>query len=111
MAEAERVLAANAPAGEAEVGRVIFNLLIMYESFDRRAAPSKTLVVEQWRRSLTGWPLDVLEKAAQSWINGEKASFTPQPGDVVTACERIGGFRRSLARKASNFLQIQQAQP
>ena len=103
--QADRVILANTPATDAEVGKVIFSLLIMYESFDRRGEHSKAMVVDQWRKSLTGWPVDILEVAAQSWINGEKASFTPQPGDIVTVCERIGAFRRAMAKKAVDFME------
>ncbi len=111
LADAELVVLANTPATDAEIGRVIFNLLIMYESFDRRSEASKAMVVDQWRQSLTGWPLDVLQQAATGWINGEKASFVPQPGDVIKACERIGAFRRAMAKKAADFIAMRDAPP
>lgn len=105
-ADAERIVLANTPATDTEVGKVIFDLLIMYEGFDRRGEQSKAMVVNQWRKSLTGWPIDILEQAAQAWINGDRASFTPQPGDIVTACERIGAFRRAMAKKARDYLDL-----
>lgn len=104
--DARRVVAANTSATDAEVGKVIFNLLIMYDSFDRRGEQSKAMVVDQWRKSLTGWPIDVLEQAAQEWINGEKAAFVPQPGNILEACERIGSFRRAMAKKAAELLEM-----
>lgn len=104
--DAERVLLANTPATESELGKVIFGLLIMYDSFERRPQESKTMVIDQWRKSLSGWPVDVLEEAAQRWINGPKASYMPQPGDVVTACEEVGRYRRAMAKKAADFLDM-----
>ncbi|MBP2161286.1 MULTISPECIES: hypothetical protein [Asticcacaulis] len=103
-ADARRVLADNLPAGDAELGQVIFGLLIMYAEFDRRAEASKTMVVTQWRQSLKSWPRDVLERAAQSWISGPKAAFVPQPGDILAQCQRHGAFRRAMAKKAREFL-------
>ena len=103
-ADARRVLADNLPAGDAELGQVIFRLLIMYAEFDRRAEASKTMVLAQWRQSLKGWPRDVLERAAQSWISGPKAAFVPQPGDILAQCQRLGAFRRAMAKKAREFL-------
>jgi hypothetical protein len=104
--DAEEVVLAATPATDAEVGKVIFGLLIMYESFDRRGEASKAVVIDQWRRSLTGWPVDVLEQAAQTYLDSEKASFVPQPGDVLKHCETIGRFRRALAKKARDFLDL-----
>lgn len=101
-----RVLADNAPASDAELGQVILTLLIMYAEFDRRAEASKTLVLAQWRQSLKGWPRDVLERAAQGWINGDKAAFAPQPGDILAHCQRLGAFRKAMARKAREFLDL-----
>jgi hypothetical protein len=63
--DAQRVVEACVPATDAELGRIIFQLLIMYPEFDRRAEASKAVVLAQWRQSLTGWPVDVLERAAQ----------------------------------------------
>lgn len=103
-AQAQQLVTANSPATEMEIGKVIFELLSMYESFERRTEASKTLVVNQWRKSLAGWPVDVLEGASQRWINSDKASFVPQPGDVIKHCETIGLFRRALAKKAADFL-------
>lgn len=103
---AEQILLANSPATEREVGKIIYELLTMYESFERRTEASKTVVVNQWRKSLGEWPVDVLEAAAQAWVNGEKASYVPQPGDVLKTCERIGAFRRAMARKAFDFMEM-----
>jgi hypothetical protein len=103
-ADARRVLADNMPASDAELGQVIFGLLIMYAEFDRRAEASKTMVLSQWRQSLKGWPRDVLERAARNWINGDKAAFVPQPGDILAHCQRLGAFRHAMAKKAREFL-------
>lgn len=105
-ADAKLIVQADTPATDGEVGKVIFGLLIMYPEFDRRGEQSKAMVVEQWRKSLTGWPLDVLEQASQRWINGEKAAFCPQPGDVLKHCETVGLFRRAMAKKAREFLDL-----
>lgn len=105
-ADAERVLTDTAPASAAELGQVILTLLIMYPEFDRRAEASKTVVLAQWRQSLSGWPRDVLERAAQSWINGDKAAFVPQPGDILAQCQRLGAFRHAMAKKAREFLDL-----
>lgn len=104
--DAETIIDANTPASEAELGRVMFGLLIMYPEFDRRSEQSKAMVVDQWRKSLSDWPIDILEEATQAWINGEKSAFVPQPGDVLKVCERIGAFRRAMAKKARDFLDM-----
>lgn len=104
--DAQAVILANTPATESEAGKVIFGMLIMYESFDRRGEQSKAMVIDQWRKSLVDWPVDVLEQAAQEWINGDKAAFVPQPGDILKTCERIGAFRRSMAKKAAELLDM-----
>ncbi|MDV6330009.1 hypothetical protein [Asticcacaulis sp. 201] len=103
-ADAQALILAETAATEAEIGRIIFGLLVMYEGFERRGEQVKTMVVAQWRHSLGGWPADVLHAAAQRWLNGPKAAFVPQPGDVLGLCEEIGGYRRALARKAARFL-------
>lgn len=104
--DARMVLTANTPATTDEVGRTILMLLTMYPDFDRRQEASKTLVIATWRSSLTGWPADILAEATKEWIEGPKAAFTPQPGDIIKACERIGGFRRAMAKKAADFLEL-----
>jgi hypothetical protein len=106
METAEALILADFAAETDEMGRVIFELLIMYPDFDRRGEASKTMVINQWRKSLAGWPLDILEQAAQQYINGEKAGFVPQPGDIIKHCETIGRFRRALAKKARDFLDL-----
>jgi len=104
--DAQLLVQADAPATDNEVGKVIFELLIMYPEFDRRSEASKTMVVNQWRKSLNGWPVDILEQAAQAYINGEKSAFLPQPGDILKHCETIGRFRRALAKKAREYLDL-----
>ena len=104
--QAGMVVRGNTPATEGEVGKVIFGLLIMYPEFDRRGEASKSMVVDQWRKSLAGWPVDVLEKATQEWINSPKGAFMPQPGNVLETCERIGAFGRAMAKKADELLKM-----
>lgn|GEM_PF-4621372 len=102
--EAQVILTAETPARPEEIGKTVLRLLLMYDSFDRRAEASKTAVIDQWRKSLRGYPADVLAQATQEWIDGPKAAFVPQPGDIITICDRIGAYRRRLADRAKLIL-------
>ena len=98
--EAKRVAAVYPVATDEEIGRLVFGLLIMYESFERRGEEAKVMVVDQWKQSLQGWPLSDLKSGISNWINGQKASFVPQPGDILTYCRRHEYSETAMARKA-----------
>lgn len=104
---ADRVILANTPATPSDVGMAIMNLLLMYGEFERRGEQSKTVVLNQWRKSLSlnPMPADVLERAAQEYIDGAKASYCPQPGDIITIGNRIGAYRKAMAKKAADFME------
>ena len=104
--EAEQALVDCPLASDDDIGRIVFSLLIMYESFERRTEEAKSMVIDQWKRSLEGWPAKLLDSAAQSWINGDKASFMPQPGELLAYCRKFEHFPVKRSRKAAAFLQF-----
>ncbi|NEX95403.1 hypothetical protein, partial [Caulobacter sp. 17J65-9] len=104
LAECRAALAAAEPAPPAAFALTLERLALHYPE-SRLTPPEQTLVAKDWRRLAGHLPADVLARAADDYVLSP-ARFFPTPGQLLALAEPAFAWRRALARRARQTLDL-----
>lgn len=106
--ECRAILAAEAPANVEAFGVILEKFGLHYPE-SRLEAPEHRLVMQDWRRLLGHLPPDILQAACDAYLMSP-ARFFPTPGQLNALAEKLWAYRRMLASRARQTLDLIQQQ-
>lgn len=102
------VCASLTPAKPEQIAVALESLALHYPRFERTKAESR-IANGHWIDDLAEWPADIIAEACRQWRNSSERFF-PTPGQLKASCEKTIAARKIIAERATEFLQLAEAQ-
>lgn len=102
--ECRQIIAAEQPARPDQFALILEKLSLHYPESKLTPAERK-LVLQDWRRLMGDLPPDILQAAVDAYVMSP-ARFFPTPGQLYAAADKIWSYRKLLARRARETLEL-----